>query len=87
MIEIGTQVRCKKEIRVSYGLPDVPDDVVPPGSLGIVRYRPKDDDPASSFEIGVTWLRPDLTLCGIEVMESDVEVLPPLGTGIDYPDL
>lgn len=78
MIAVGTQVRCKKEVRVTYGVTK-PDDVVAAGSMGVVQYRPKDEDPGASFEIGVTWLRADATTCGIEVNECDVEVLTPLG--------
>lgn len=74
MIPIGARVRCKNEVRVEYG-PGRPDDVVPPGSTGEVRYRPKDEDPDASFEIGVLWTRPDGTLCGIEVNEKEVDVL------------
>jgi hypothetical protein len=79
MIEIGTQVRLTREFKLSYG-PDKPEEVLPAGSLGIVQYRPKDEDPSASFDIGVTWLTTDLRTTGIEVAESDVEVLPPVSS-------
>lgn len=78
MIPVGTMVRLKKEARVTYGENKL-DDVVPAGALGIVHYRPKDDDHDAHFDIGVAWrnpLFPDKILHGIEVLESEVDVLP-----------
>ncbi len=77
VIPIGAVVRCINEVQVQYG-PTQADDVVPPRSCGVVRYRPKDDDPDANFEIGVSWYAEDGTfLTGIEVDEVEVDELHP----------
>lgn len=78
MIQVGAKVRCRHKLVVNYYGSRSPDEV-PEGSIGVVRYRPVDEDPKADFQLGASWTRPDGTECGIEVLEDEVDLVLEIG--------
>lgn len=74
MIHIGSTVQTKHEVRVHYGK-HRPETVIPAGSIGTVKYRPQNEDPAAFHNLGVSWKLPDGSRVGVEVREEEVTLL------------
>lgn len=81
--QIGDIVRTNKDLRVIFG-PARPDDFVPSGSFGKVKYLPKEEDEGAYNDLGVTWYNADTgQSTGVECRVDDVELESPYIFTID----
>lgn len=73
MIKIGTKVKLLRDV-VLYRdrLATQVLARIHAGTEGVVRYRPKDEDPNAFNELGVTWNAVGGQI-GVEVQEADVQ--------------
>lgn len=65
-IKVGDRVQLKRTVVVKFGFARG-DVTVPAGSVGRVRYLPKEEDPGAHNDLGVTWYRHDDSSVGVEV--------------------
>lgn len=81
--QIGDIVRTIRDLRTVFG-PTRPDDFVPSGSFGKVKYLPKEEDKDARNDLGVTWYDVDSGhSIGMECRVVDVELASPYIFTID----